>query len=68
MATIYYQKKRLRKEARERYQNHSEEEKNKRQTKARDGYQNLSKKKKKKKSVSIIVSVIRIFLRNKNTS
>ena len=59
-------KKRLRKEAREKYQNLSEEEKDKRQKKARERYQNLTED--EKKSFSIIVNVIRIFLRNKNRS
>ena len=53
MATLYYrkQKERIHKEAHERCQNHSEEEKDKRQkTKARDRYQNLSKEKRRKKA------------------
>ena len=59
MTTNYYQinKEKLQKEARERYQNLSEEEKNKRLKKAREWYQ------KKKKKV-----VIRIFLKNKSKS
>ena len=67
MRNSYYpkHKEKLQKEARERYQNRSEEEKDKRQKKARDKYQNLSEE---KKSVSIIVDVIRIFLRKKSKS
>ena len=46
----YYQKhkERLRKEAREKYQNLSEEEKGKRQKEAREGYQNLAEEEKEK--------------------
>ena len=69
MATNYYKKHKgnLLKETREKYQNVSEEEKDKMGKMARDGYQNnLSKEEKRNKSVNIIVNVIRIFLRNKN--
>ena len=46
----YYQKhkERLRKEAREKYQNLSEEEKGQRQKEAREGYQNLAEEEKEK--------------------
>ena len=46
----YYQKhkERLRKEAREKYQNLSEEEKGKSQKEAREGYQNLTEEEKEK--------------------
>ena len=46
----YYQKhkERLRKEAREKYQNLSEEEKGKRQKEARERYQNLTEEEKEK--------------------
>ena len=46
----YYQKhkERLRKEAREKYQNLSEEEKGKRQKEAQEGYQNLAEEEKEK--------------------
>ena len=46
----YYQKhkERLRKEAREKYQNLSEEEKGKRQKETREGYQNLAEEEKEK--------------------
>ena len=50
----------LRKEARERYQSFSEEEKDKRRKNARERYQNLTDEEKEKESV------IRIFLRNKS--
>ena len=48
MINKYYQKhkERLRKEARERYQNLSEEEKGKRRKKVRDRYQNLPEERK----------------------
>ena len=51
MINKYYQmnKKKLRKEARERYQNVSEEENEKRRKKAQDRYQNLSEEEKEKK-------------------
>ena len=51
MVNKYYQKnkEKLRKEARERYQNLCEEEKEKRQKKAQDRYQNLSEGEKEKK-------------------
>ena len=57
MASYYYQKDRekLCKEARERYQNLSEEETNKREKKTRETYQNYGKRKRK--------GVIRISLR-----
>ena len=60
-------KESLQKEAREKYQNLSEEEKDKRQKKPEKDNK-LLQKKKKKKSFSIIVNVIRIFLRNKSRS
>ena len=41
-------KEKLRKEARERYQNLSEKEKEKRRKKARHGYKNISEEKEKK--------------------
>ena len=65
MVNKYYQKhkEKLQKEACERYQNLSKEEKLNRSKKARDRYQNLFEE--KEKSVSIIVNVIRIFLKNK---
>ena len=68
MTNNYYQKhkEKLQKEAREKYQNLSEEEKDKRGKKARDRYQNLSEEEKEKKSISIIMNIIRIFLRNKS--
>ena len=46
----YYQKhkERLRKEAREKYQNLSEEEKGKSQKETREGYQNLTEEEKEK--------------------
>ena len=60
MTTNYYQKykEKLQKEARERYQNLSEEEKDKRQRKPEKDIKILLKKKKKK-------SAVKIFLRNK---
>ena len=67
MVNKYYQKskEKLEKEAREIYQNTSEEEKEKRQKKARDRWKSLSDKE-KKESVSIIVMALRIFPRKKN--
>ena len=67
MTNKYYQKHKeiLQIEAREYYQNLTEEEKGKRRNKARERYQNLTEEK-KEKSVSIIVNVIKIFLENKN--
>ena len=63
MVNKYYQnyKEKLQKEARERYQNLSDEEKEK---KAKKGPRQISKSF-EKKSVSIIVNVIRIFLKKK---
>ena len=63
MTQEYYQKhkERLQKEARERYQNLSEEEKKKRRRKARERYQNLTEEENKK-------GEIRIFLRKKSKS
>ena len=58
-------KEKLRKEAHERYQNLSKEEKDKRRKKAQDRYQNLSEEEKEKENISIIVNVIRIFLKKK---
>ena len=51
MVNKYYQKhkERLRKEARERYPNLSEEEKDERQKKARERYQNFTEEEKEKK-------------------
>ena len=62
MTNKYHQKhkERLRKEAREKYQNLSKEEKDKRRKKAQERYQNLTEEEKK--------GVIRIFLRNKSKS
>ena len=70
MTINYYQKhkEKLRKEARERHQNLSEEEKEKRQKNAQGRYENLSEEENEKKSAIIIVNVIRIFLRNKSKS
>ena len=69
MTINYYQKKeKLRKEARERHQNLSEEEKEKRQKNAQGRYENLSEEENEKKIAIIIVNVIRIFLRNKSKS
>ena len=50
MTSYYYQKHRekLWKEARERYQNLSEEETNKREKKTRERYQNFTEKEKEK--------------------
>ena len=52
MVNRYYQKyeERIRKEARERYQNLSEEEKDKRRKKAREQYQSFNEEKKAKKA------------------
>ena len=63
MTQEYYQKhkERLQKEARERYQNLSEEEEEKRRRKARERYQNLTEEENKK-------GEIRIFLRKKSKS
>ena len=65
MVNRYYRKhkEKFQKEACERYQNLSEEEKLNRWKKARDRHQNLFEE--KEKSVSSIVNVIRIFLKNK---
>ena len=70
MTINYYQKhkEKLRKEARERHQNLSEEEKEKRQKNAQGRYENLSEEENEKKSAIIIVNVTRIFLRNKSKS
>ena len=64
MVNKYYEKhnEKFQKEARERYQNLSEKEKEKRQKIFRDKYENLSVEEKEKK-LSIIVNVIRIFLK-----
>ena len=48
MVKRYCQKKKLRKEARERYESLSKKEKEKRREKVRDRYQNLSEKEKEK--------------------
>ena len=63
MVNKYYQKHkpRLRKEARERYQNLSKEEKDKRQKRPEKDIKILLKKK-KKKGVSIIRNVSKIYL------
>ena len=68
MANKYYlkNKKRIGREAHERYQNLSEEEKNKRQKKPEKEIK-ISLERKKKKSVNIIVNVIKILLRNLTT-
>ena len=65
MTANYYQKhqEKLREEARERYQNLSEEEKTKGEKRPEKNIKHL-RKKKKKKSFSIIVNVIKIFLMN----
>ena len=57
-------KEKVRKEAHERYQNLSEEEKEIRQKRAQDIYQNLSEEEKEKKH-QYILNVIRIFLKKK---
>ena len=67
MPNNYYQKhkQRLRKEAHEKYQNLSEEEKKtKGERRPKKDIKSLLKKK-KKKSISINVNVIKVFLRNK---
>ena len=63
MVNKYYQKhkEKLQKEARERYQNHSEEEKTKGEKKLEKGLKILLKKK-KKKGVSIIRNVSKRYL------
>ena len=68
--TNYYQKnkEKIKKEAREGYQNLSEEEKDKRRKKSGYRHQNLSEEEEIEKRVSRIVKVIRIFLRNKTKS
>ena len=60
MTTNYYKKhkEKLWKEAREIYQNVSEEEKDRKRKNARDGYQNLSEEEERKKSVNIIVNIL----------
>ena len=59
-------KEKFRKEARERYQNLSEEDKEKKGEKKAPGrYQNLPEEKNDISIVSIIVNVIRTFLKNK---
>ena len=58
---------RLRKEARKRHQNLSEEEKDKRQKRSRERYQNFSEEE-KGKTVNIIVIDIELFLKIKNRS
>ena len=52
MSNRYYQKheEKIRKEARERYQNLSEEEKSKRRKKARKRYDNFTEEEKEKKA------------------
>ena len=52
MSNRYYQKheEKMRKEARERYQNLSEEEKSKRRKKARKRYENFTEEEKEKKA------------------
>ena len=64
MTTNYYQKdkEKIRKEARERYPKLSEEEKKDEKSSEKDI--KIFLKKKKKKSISIIMNIIRIFLRN----
>ena len=68
MVNKYYQKinEKLRKWARERYKNLSEEEKEKRQKKAWERRKNLSEEGKERESVSIIMIEIKIFLKKKN--
>ena len=63
MTNNYYKKeKKLSKNARERYQNLSEEKKDKKPRYACEQYRNLSEvKKKKKRSVNMVLNVIRIF-------
>ena len=67
MVNKYYQKnkEKLRKQARERYPNLSEEEKEKRRKTSRDRYKNLSEEE-KEKNVNIIVIQLRIFLKKRN--
>ena len=67
MVNNYYQKhrERLGKEAHEKYQKLSEEEKNKRQKKAGQRYQNLNEE---EKVFSIIMNLINIFPSNKKRS
>ena len=64
MTNNYHQKhkERLRKEAREKYENLSKEEKDKRQNKVPEKYQNLSEKQKQKllKYLRIIIYHIKI--------
>ena len=62
MTNNYYKenKEKLQKEARERYQNISEKEKNKNCQYACERYRNFLKKK-KKRSVSMVMNDIRIF-------
>ena len=69
MTNIYYQKhkERVQKEARKKYQNLSEVEKLKTGRKARERYQSFTEEE-KERSVSIIVNVINVFLRNKSRS
>ena len=64
MTTNHYQKdkEKIRKEARERYPKLSEEEKKDEKSSEKDI--KIFLKKKKKKSISIIMNIIRIFLRN----
>ena len=67
MVNKYHQsnKENLQKEAREMYQNFSEEEKEKRRKNVWDSYKNLFKKK-TEESDNIIGIEIRIFLKRKN--
>ena len=58
-------KERLRKEAREKYQNLSEEKKKQKAKKGSRKISNFYCRQKRKKSISIIVNVTKIFLRNK---
>ena len=69
MLTKYYQKnkKRLRKESLERYQNLSVKEKNKERRKACERCQNFSEEE-KEKSVNTSVNYTEIFQKNKNKS
>ena len=60
-------KERLRKKAREKYQNLSEVERDIRQKKVRERYQSFTEEE-NEQNFSIIVNVIRIFLRNKKRS
>ena len=68
MTNKYHQKnkERLRKEARERYQNLSEEQKIGKK-KVQELYQNFTEEEKEEKH-RIILNVIKIFLRNKSRS